>query len=190
MDVSLYHASLDVFCNNISQKEASILEVACGPGNIAKYLLTQRPDFNLLGTDMAPNMLELAKANNPQAKFQIMDCRDMLSLSKKFDGVVCGFGLPYLSKQEVFQFIQDASEILNKQGVLYISTMEGDFSKSGYEKGSSGDEIFIHYYTAEFLVASLKEFGFDLTDLRRKEYAVEGRPTVTDLIIVAEKKNV
>src|SRR5690349_18694421 len=77
MDVSMYHDTLDAFCNSIPKHNAQILEIACGPGNITQYLLQQRPGFNILGTDLAPNMLELARANNPEAKFKEMDGRNI-----------------------------------------------------------------------------------------------------------------
>src|ERR1043165_1092851 len=76
MDVQQYSRSLDIFCAQV-KKDAGILELACGPGNITKYLLQKRPDLEILGTDLAPNMLELAKQHNPQAIFQLMDCRDI-----------------------------------------------------------------------------------------------------------------
>src|SRR6478736_3881300 len=77
MDVTLYHATLDLFCNAVAKKDAAILELACGPGNITKYLLAKRPDFRLLGTDLSPNMLALARKNNPIATFALLDCREI-----------------------------------------------------------------------------------------------------------------
>ena len=132
MDVSIYHDSLDFFCETINIKNASVLELACGPGNITKYVLEKRPDFNLLGTDLAPNMITLAKINNPKADFQLLDCKNLSVLKMKFNGIVIGFGLPYLSKKESIQFIRDANQQLYDDGVLYLSTMEDDHSKSGF----------------------------------------------------------
>jgi len=42
-------------------EQAKVLELACGPGNITKCLLSKRPDLEILATDIAPNILELAK---------------------------------------------------------------------------------------------------------------------------------
>lgn len=183
MDVSLYHDSLDMFCNSIQKEKAEILELACGPGNITKYLLENRPDFKILGTDLAPNMIALAKINNPTADFQLMDCRAIPSLNKKFDGILCGFGLPYLSKEEALQFIKDSSQQLNKNGVLYISTMEDDNSKSGFKTGSTGDTMFQNFHQADYLSAALEENGFNIIHLERKEY-IHNEEKTTDLILI------
>lgn len=186
MDVSMYHDSFDLFCSYIQKKEAEILELACGPGNITKYLLDKRPDFKILGTDLAPNMIELAKLNNPSATFQLLDSRDIKSLNKRYDAIMCGFILPYLSKEETEQLIKDAALMLNSQGIIYISTMEDDYSKSGFKKGSTGDEIFMHYHQADYLIDALKASGFKMIDLQRKIYDAVDKTKTVDLILIAQ----
>ena len=44
--------------------DKQVLEIACGPGNITKYISRLRPDFQITAIDLSPNMIELAKANN------------------------------------------------------------------------------------------------------------------------------
>jgi 2-polyprenyl-3-methyl-5-hydroxy-6-metoxy-1,4-benzoquinol methylase len=187
MDVSLYHDTFDIFCNNIKKKNVEILELACGPGNITQYLLSKRPDFKLLGTDLAPNMIELAKINNPSAQFQLLDSRDIRKLNKTYDAIMCGFILPYLSKEDAIQLIKDAAFILNSDGAIYISTMEDDYSKSGFKKGSTGDEIYMHFHQADYLTEALIEAGFTIIDVQRKTYPAADNSTVVDLILIAKK---
>ena len=186
MDVSLYHDSLDIFCRAIKNKKALVLELACGPGNITKYILSKRPDFNILATDLAPNMIELAKINNPNAEFVLMDSRSIGALTQKYEGLMCGFILPYLSKEEAETLIKDAAEILNTDGVIYISTMEDDYRKSGFKKGSTGDEIYMHYHEADYLTNALISSGFEILEIQRKEYSYNDANTV-DLILIARK---
>lgn len=185
MYLDLYNDTYDLFCDSL-KKNAEILELACGPGNITKYLLEKRPDLNILATDMAPNMLALAKANNPTATFQIMDSRDIATIDKKYDGIMVGFCLPYLDKEETRKLITDASKILNDGGIIYLSTLEGLYNKSGWEKGSSGDEVYVHYYTAEDLVPMLESNDFEIVSVYRKDYFQEGRETTKHLILIAK----
>lgn len=185
MDVSLYHDSFDVFCNAIKKQGAEILELACGPGNVTRYLLDKRPDFKILGIDLATNMLDLARKNNPEAEFRLMDCRDIGRLNKKYDGIAGGFCLPYLSKEESVRLIRHAAGLLKPNGILYLSTMEDDYSKSGLQTSSYGDQAYIHYHQADYLVAALEENGFRIMDLQRKEYVAPGGAKTTDLVIIA-----
>ena len=132
-------------------------------------------------------MIDLAKINNPTAKFQVMDCRKIETLDKKFDAIMCGFCLPYLSKNETSKLFFDASNLLKPDGIFYLSTMEDDYSNSTFKKGSSGDEIFMHYYSADFLKKELTKNNFQILHLDRKEYFHHEEKT-TDLIIIAQKK--
>lgn len=186
MDVSLYHESFDVFCGAIKKPNASVLELACGPGNITKYLLNKKPNLKIFGIDLAPNMIELAKQNNPSADFRVMDCREIKMLNKTYDAVMCGFCLPYLSKEETLTLISDCSGLINDGGVIYISTMEDDYSKSGFKKGSKGDEIFMHYHEAAYLIQALEKNGFEMMFTDRKNSTSNNEPVI-DLILIAKK---
>lgn len=185
MDVEKYTDSLNLFCK-CAKTNANILELACGPGNITQHLLQQRPDLKILGTDLAPNMIALAKANNPSAEFEVMDCRKIGQLTQKYDGIMCGFCLPYLSKEETLRLIADAATLTRPGAVFYLSTMEDDYQKSGIEYSSSGDAVFMHYHEAGYLTQAVLENSFEIIDLQRISYRHNGKPT-TDLIVVAQK---
>ncbi|MBK9590886.1 MAG: class I SAM-dependent methyltransferase [Crocinitomicaceae bacterium] len=190
MDLKNYHASFDLFCESVKKENAEILELGCGPGNITKYLLSKRSDFKILGTDLAPRMLELARINNPSATFELMDCRDILKPAKKFDGLVFGFCFPYISKEDALQIISDAKKVLNEKGIIYISTMEDDYSKSDFKLPSSGvgPAAYIYYHQADYLTAALIENDFEILDLSRVDYPQPAGPPTIDLILIARRK--
>ena len=188
MDVSLYSDSFNLFCERVLPQQATVLELACGPGNITKYILEKRPDFQVLATDLAPKMLELAKKNNPTASVQLVDCRKINQLGRTFDAIICGFCFPYLSKEEAIQFIRDASGILNSAGVLYISTMEDDYSKSTWKQSSTGDgQLFMHFHQADYLLKTLEDNGFKSIEVNRETYPAHDGTLTTDLLILAVK---
>jgi len=189
MDVSLYHDSFDEFCAWIKLKGAKVLELACGPGNITQYLLKKRPDFQLLGTDLAPNMVKLAKLNNPTAEFQLLDAKKISELGQKFDAIMCGFCLPYLSKEEAIKLIEDASQNLNEQGVIYLSTMEDDYSTSGWKGPSSGEgeKIYMYFHQEDYLTEALRKSSFSKIAVQRKAYAAPDGSSTVDLILTAQK---
>ena len=187
MYVGLYGDTFDFFCDQIYVPNAQILEIACGPGNITQYLLKKRPDFDLLGIDLAPNMIALAQTNNPQAQFKLMDCRKISSIDQRFDGVMCGFCLPYLNKEETAQLITDVSKLLKPNGLLYLSTMEDDYSTSGPRNASSGDEVYMHFYLADDLTPMLQENHLKVLSLARKDFPTTDGTKVIDLVMIAQK---
>ncbi|MDQ0593503.1 ubiquinone/menaquinone biosynthesis C-methylase UbiE [Chryseobacterium ginsenosidimutans] len=186
MYLDLYNDTYDKFCEIMVKKNATILEVGCGPGNITKYLLDKRPDFEILATDISPNMIELAKINCPNATFQIIDSREIENIKKKFDAIVCGFCLPYLSELDVEKFIIDCKNLLNENGILYLSFVEGEKDKSGYIKGSSGDQTYFYYHNLENLISQLNLNNFEKQDVIRKSYEKNDKAEEIHTIILTE----
>lgn len=188
MDVSLYKPSLKIFCKTLKKKNPEILELACGPGNLTKYILEQRPDFKITATDLSPNMLEIAKSNNPSIQVEKLDCRELNSLNRTFDAIVCGFGLPYLSKEEVVHLIEGVRLGLHQNGLCYLSIMEADFSKSGIKKSSNGeDELYIYYHQGEFIEKALRDNKLKAIHTARLTNPLEQEITSKDLVIIAQK---
>lgn len=185
MDVGLYAEGLDLFCSLVKE-QGSILELACGPGNITRYVLDKRPDLAVLATDLAPNMLEIARKYNPGVEFRLMDCRETAALGKLFDGVICGFALPYLLREAAIKLIADVSGILVPGGIFYLSTMEGDYSQSQMQTSSQGDQLFMYYHEAGYLTEALAQNGFELMTIARKQMDTGSD---TDLILVAKKRS-
>lgn len=185
MDMDIYDSSYACFCAALQVENPRVLELACGPGNISRYLLNQRPDIRLLATDLAPNMLRLTKQNVPKAEVQLLDCREIKTLQRTFNGIICGFALPYLSAAEVEQLLKDSHTVLEEQGVLYLSCIEGEYEKSGPQSSSDGKtSMFIYYYPADFLINCLSDSGFEAQAVLRVPYP----PNDTHLIVIARKK--
>ncbi len=187
MNLDLYNDTYDFVCNAISKCNAKILEIGCGPGNITKYLLAKRADFDIFGIDISPNMIALAKNNNPSANFAIMDCRQIDKIETKFDGIICGFCLPYLSHADSQKFIADCYDLLNENGFIYISFVEGDPNKSDYQVGSSGDKSFFYFYDLNDLKNELAYNNFDDFKIFKVSYHKSETQIETHTILTARK---
>ena len=187
MDLDLYDDSYDTFCDQLNIENAKILEIGCGPGNITKYLLNKRPDFRIEGIDISPNMIELAKANNPTAEFTVMDCRKIEKLQSKVDGIICGFCFPYLSKFDSSKLVKDCGNLLNDKGILYISFVEGDYIKSGFQVASSGDRVYFYFHTLDSLTKELTNNNFQVIKILKKNYKKNVEIEEVHTIILARK---
>ncbi len=183
MDLDLYNETYDFFCDKIKKENASVLEIGCGPGNITRYLLSKRADFNIFATDVAPNMIELARQNCPQATFDVMDARDIGQLNEKYDGIVCGFCLPFLTPEDVEKLISDSAVLLNDNGIIYISFMDDDPEKSDFKTGSTGDKVFFHFHQLETLQTLLQKNGFVDNRVFRVEYVTADRTDIHTILI-------
>jgi len=189
MNLDFYDDTYDTYCEQITRINPAILEIGCGPGNITKYLLNKRPDFKIEAIDISPEMIELAKANNPKAIFKVMDSREIDSLETKYDAVICGFCLPYLSGQDCSKLIKDCSNILIGNGIIYLSFVEKERKKSGYQIGISGDRVYFYYHSLDNVNKELNENNFKTVKLWHKQCRKKDGEEETHTIVIAKQTN-
>lgn len=188
MDLDLYNDTYDYICSSLDKANPKILEIGCGPGNITKYLLSKRPDFDVFGIDIAPNMIELASKSNPTASFAVMDSRQIDQIKTKYDGIICGFCLPYLSPSDSQKLISDCYNLLNKNGLIYMSFVEDAPSKSGFQVGSSGDRIYFYFYSLDDLKTQFVSNQFEELQIFKVEYKKSETEIDIHTILTAKKK--
>jgi SAM-dependent methyltransferase len=189
MEMDVYNDTYDYICNAIPKQHAKLLDIGCGPGNITKYLLSQRPDFDIFGIDIAPNMIALAKKNNPSANFAVLDSREISTLTTKFDGIICGFCLPYLSPDESKKLLEDAYSLLHENGLIYLSFVEGDPAKSDFKVGGGG-RVFFNFYNLDDLKKQFIDAKFDEIETFKVSFKKPETETDFHTIFTARKMTV
>lgn len=188
MDVSLYNETYDTFCSLLNKEDATVFEIGCGPGNITRYLLQKNPALQIDAVDIAPAMIKLAQQNNPAAHFRILDARDIHTITQKYDGVLCGFCIPYVTKEDAAQFIRNCSLLLHPGCPFYISAIEGDYTQSRCETGSSGNTAFVYYYEPAQIETWLVSNGFHRIQTFRLNYRKKDGSAQVHLVFIAVKK--
>lgn len=187
MNLDIYNASYHRFCELINNDGASILEIGCGPGNITKYLLQQQPNYKIRATDVSSNMIALAQKNNPAATFQEIDARDIVIIKESFQGVMCGFIIPYLSKGDTVHFIKNTYTLLNTNGILYLSFVSGDYKNSGFITGSTGDRTYFYYHTTQEIKELLLSQRFTIKEHLMIPYKRTKDVSETHTVLIAQK---
>ncbi len=189
-NVSGYIEHLSHFCRLVNLDKPNILELGCGPGNVTRFLKASIPESRIVAIDLAPKMIEIARTLLPEVDFRVMDVRNISSIQERFDAIMCSFCLPFLSKADAAKLIDDCSVLLNPGGVVYLSTMEGDENRAGFETTSfSGDsQIYFNYHRQPDLETAISKNGFVLSRINRQEYLEPDGSITIDLIFIAVKK--
>jgi ubiquinone/menaquinone biosynthesis C-methylase UbiE len=189
-NIDAYLPSVDKFCGLLSSIKPRILELACGPGNFTRYVKQRFPEGEYIATDLSPKMIEIARKQVKGVDFRTMDMRNISGFDAGFDAILCSFGLPFLSKSDAVKLIADCAKLLNKKGVIYLSTMEGDESMAGFETTSfSGDsKIYFNYHRQKDLETALTEQGFLICDIRRQDYMLPNGNSLIDMMFIGMKK--
>lgn len=94
---------------------ASLLDVGCGTGDLAKAALARGASVSAI--DFAPKMIEIARAKVPGASFHVGDGEDLDFPDGRFDTVVCAFGLWHMPKPD--KAMAEAFRVL-KPGGRYV----------------------------------------------------------------------
>ena len=177
------------FCLHVAQQGATVLDAACGPGNVSVFLARERPDLDVLGIDLAPSMVRLAQTHVPSARFLVHDCRHLAELGRVFDGIAFSFGLNYLNQDEAAQFFTSLSHVLAPNGVFYLSAMLGPAEHSGLQTSSSGDQVYVHYRSRQEIESLLQRAGLTLVFVDEIASPANASKATCDVVLVALRIN-
>ncbi|MGJ8662745.1 MAG: class I SAM-dependent methyltransferase [Marinicella sp.] len=183
-DFELYQPTYDWFCELLPTGSLNLLEVACGPGNVSRYLLNKNPNMNLIGIDLAPNMIAQAIRHNPTAIYKIMDCLSIQQLEQNFEAIMCGFCLPYLNEQDAYSLLDTMIGMLKPNGILYISTTSGEAHNEGYQSSkSSPGSVYVHYHDIESIKQRLLESGMTISKHEQIIHQHNEQETIDEFIL-------
>lgn len=160
MDPGIYQEGYDTLLNLLNERHSSLLDVACGPGNISAYLHQRHHFAKIVCTDFADNMLKELKFSLPEAEGLVLDCRELYRAEGTFDVITCGFALPYLVKKDAEVLLDTLMLKINPEGFVYLSFLDASEALSGPEQGSTGDWCQIFYYPASQIIEHLHRCGF------------------------------
>jgi cyclopropane fatty-acyl-phospholipid synthase-like methyltransferase len=185
-DCSAYAPALNEFCT-LLPRGARVLDVGCGPGNVARFLLDSRPDLRVTGIDLSPAMVHHFRDVVPEATAQVEDIRHLERLDSEFDALVASFCLPFLTHEEASDFIETLAQLSCVGAPLYLATMQGE--GQGLEKTSFGGQrdFFFNYYARTFIDALLDAKGFEVLAYREQLYPQEQAPDLVDMIYLCRR---
>ncbi|MGE8723367.1 class I SAM-dependent methyltransferase [Leptospira terpstrae] len=186
MDFELYNETYDFFCLNLPIN-ANVLEFGCGPGNITKFIKNKRNDLNILGTDISKNMIEIAKKNNPSCNFHVSDIRKFNIHQSKYQGIISGFCLPYLSNSDLENLIPKLYSSLANNGILYLSFVEGNPIESGIKIGRDGKKLYFFYHDKKLVSNILSINHFNIEKSFNLDYQNNDKSVDNHIVFIAKK---
>ena len=105
---------------------ARVLDAGCGTGVPTARRLVQA-GVRVTGIDISPVMLDLARANVPQAEFRLLDVADLVDAGLGgFDGVVAFFSLLMLPRAQIPGALEQLHRVLRPGGLLALGMVEAD----------------------------------------------------------------
>jgi len=101
-----------------------VLDLGCGPAQVARYLTA--PGLDVVGLDIATHMLRLAAARMNSDLFACGDMRTLPFRSHSFRGVVAFYSIQHLPRSDLRIALREIHRVLTTGGVLVVATHLGD----------------------------------------------------------------
>lgn len=137
---SLDHAMLTAFAGHVRADGAGpVAELGCGPGPVTALL--RDLGLDVLGIDLSPAMIDLARETYPDIRFEVgsMDALDLPDAELR--GVVSWYSLIHAPERDVAAYLAEFHRVLAPGGHLLLAFFE-----------SSGDPLtpFDHKVTTAY----------------------------------------
>lgn len=158
-DLRIYDAFYERLLASVAAN-GSFIDVACGPGNVSAFVKKRRPDLQVIGVDLALNMIAEARTRVPDATFEVCDCTQLQMLQKRFDGAAFAFGLSYLHDNDAYRCLSSLHAVLKQDTPLLLSTITGKEAMKRTETTSTGDKVDMIYRTPEQVKDLMEAHGF------------------------------
>ena len=163
---------------------ARVLDVGCGTGvPTARQLVTA--GARVTGIDISPVMLELARANVPEADFRLLDVTEIGSSIGsdtrssigsdidpgigEFDGIVAFFSLLMLPRAQILGALRRLHQVLRPSGYLALAMVEADMDDVPIP--FLGVSVHVSGFFPEQLRRLTVEAGFEVLEEHSLKYA-------------------
>ena len=120
----------DVYAKDLTRRLAShkinsILETACGTGQVTRLLRKIFPETRIVSTDLNPGMIEMAKkvvSENDKIEWHNANAEELPYDSSTFDAVICQFGLMFVPNKQ--KAVNEAFRVLKNGGRFIFNTWD------------------------------------------------------------------
>ncbi len=150
-----------------------VCDAGCGPcGHVAAHLA--RHGLQVLGVDISPRCVMLARREHPSIRFEVMDMGALTAADGALDGLVAYYALHYQPKHTLPSVFREFGRALRAGGRLLIVAKEGAGEGLVDDPLGSGTRIFWAAFTRDELVDRAARNGFTVesSDVR-EPYADE-----------------
>jgi SAM-dependent methyltransferase len=158
-----------------------VCDLGCGPGHVTRYLHEQ--GVPVLGIDLSPRMVVLARKLNPGIEFQQGNMASLDVQDGSWAGIVAFYSIIHLPRPQVVPVLQEFRRVLQPNGLLLLAFHQGQEVRHMEEWW--GKQVLLDgvFFERDEMEGYLREAGFDIEEsIERAPYA--GVETQTQRIYI------
>ncbi|MFF2143870.1 class I SAM-dependent DNA methyltransferase [Kitasatospora sp. NPDC058190] len=152
-----------------------VADLGCGPGHVAGWLAEQ--GAGVVGVDLSPRMVELARREQPKAEFRTGDLLALPAADGEFAAAVALYSVIHLEPEELLPAFIEMRRVLRPGGVLLVSFHLGDEVRRMEEWWGHQVDVDFHFRGTDAVAARLAEAGFAVEARLEREGLPEEAPT-------------
>ena len=150
--------------------KANILELGCADGIPTAHFLSQH--FGYLGIDISPVQIELARANVPNARFEVADMTTLTFPDAVFDAVIALYSIIHVPLAEQPTLIDTVYQWLTPNGYFLSVVGAGEWTGTESDWITSGTLMYWSHANADTYQSWFIETGFTIID---RYFVTEGK---------------
>jgi len=123
------------------------LELGCGNGRDAEYIINRVGVKNYTGIDASKGLINLARQKVPAGEFHVKDMRE-IDFDPETFGIIFSFAsMLHLKQEEMETLLLKCHKWLKIGGILFISTKYGEYREE--MTNNLGDDKYYYFYRPE-----------------------------------------
>lgn len=162
----LDRALLDAFAADL-RGAGPVLEVGCGPGQVARYLHDRGVDAQ--GLDLAPAMVAESRRRNPGMTFVEGDLRALPFADGALAGVVAFYALIHVERDGLVAALVEIARTLRPGGQLFVAFHVGDEVRRVEELWGQATALDFVFFGLGEVRAALEAAGFEVGDVLERD---------------------
>jgi SAM-dependent methyltransferase len=157
---------LDRFADTVRGR-GKVCDVGCGPGHVARYLHAR--GVEVLGLDISPRMLEVARELNPGIRFDQGDMQALDLPDSSLAGVVAFYSMIHLARSVVPRALDEVTRVLRPDGVALISVHGGEGEIHADEVLGQTVSMDVSFFQPAEMQTLLEGAGFKVEEVLSRE---------------------
>lgn len=158
---------LKSFCEQ-NKNKGRLIDLGCGPGQTTRFLYDSGFE-NIVGADISPEMVNVAKKHHPTIEFEIADLLNLTYADDRFGSAIAFYAIVHFDYEQIKKALEEIKRVLKKNGELLFSFHIGNEIIALDNFLDKEVNIKFCFFEVERVKKITEEVGFEIIDIIKRE---------------------